>query len=882
MILNWFSPLPPAKTDIAHYTGRLLPALRKRAEIILWTDQAEWDPGLESFAEVRRYQPEQMPWVELNHGDMSIYHIGNNRLFHGAVWQVNRRHPGVVVLHDRCLHHFFAGLYREQWRDHDSYVTQMERHYGHVGRQDAEAFWGGQLTLEYMIERYPLTLLAVENALGVLIHSEEGLDRLKQMLPCPVAYAPLPYPASPRSPWEQPSAASLRAKGPPYRIMIFGYIYVNRRLDAVLEAIAGLPEREKFRLDIYGQIWDSDHVRARIEALGLQALVTLHGFVPEAELDKAMVAAHLAINLRYPTMGEASGSQLRIWDHALPSLVTPRGWYGNLPHDTVAFVTPEHEIADIQTHFRAFLADPERFARMGERGRRSLEEHHAPEIYAQVVVDLAAAAQRFRPHAAARELAKRVDGEMRVWATHSGSSLTPNLWNGSKGTSWRQNTVEEQAESIDIRQGVLLQAVHQAVADQIERLRHEQTAMLEAIGQEVAAYCERLGELPETMLQSPPQDSYTREEALRFPVSVSSHDIGFRYLFDFTIMARSLDLRPGAEVLDFASGSGYVSELLNRLGYTTIAFDLDPELLAVGRERLRIDPRCDTARTRFVVGDGLCLPFPDESFDGIICMNALHHMPDYHASLAEMYRVLRPGGRAVFSEPGAEHSKTPESINMMKQFGVLERDVVLSDIYEISRRIGFRRLCLKPYVYPDQVEVDYEEFALLKEGKKVSTPYLSSREIADMLERYHPLFYLEKDGERPLTSATGSPELLRAKIVIKECPERVRRGGVMRLIALCENTGRSLWLSKARPLGGFVTFGVKLLTPNGRLLDDTRGRQPLTADVPPGGQIEVASEVSFEGLEPGRYRLLFDMVNELVHWFQDKGSEIAERWVEIL
>src|SRR5919202_1759769 len=155
MLLNWFSPLPPAKTDIAHYTARLLPALRKRAEIILWADQAEWDAGLESYAEVRRYQPEHMPWVELNHGDMSIYHIGNNRLFHGAVWQVNRRHPGVVVLHDLCLHNFFAGLYRDQWRDHDGYVRQMERHYCHVGRQDAEAFWGGQLTIEHMMERYP-------------------------------------------------------------------------------------------------------------------------------------------------------------------------------------------------------------------------------------------------------------------------------------------------------------------------------------------------------------------------------------------------------------------------------------------------------------------------------------------------------------------------------------------------------------------------------------------------------------------------------------------------------------------------------------------------------------------------------------------------------
>jgi SAM-dependent methyltransferase/glycosyltransferase involved in cell wall biosynthesis len=882
MILNWFSPLPPAATDIAHYTGRIVSALQKRAEIILWTDQAECDPELERCVEVRRYQPEQMPWVELNHGDMSIYHIGNNRLFHAAIWQVSRYHSGILVLHDICLHNFFAGLFRDQWRDREGYIAQMERHYGQVGRQDAEAFWRGQLTIEYMVEYYPLTLLAIENALGVLVHSEGGLDSLKRKIPYPVAYAPLPFPASPRSPREQSAAASARAEGPPYDLVVFGYIHVNRRLDAVLEAIAGLPERDKFRLDIYGQIWDSDHVRARVRALGLQALVTLHSFVPDTALDDALATAHLAINLRYPTMGEASGSQLRIWDHALPSLVTPRGWYGNLPQDAVAFVSPEHEIADIQTHLRAFLANPERFARMGERGRRILEEHHTPEVYAQTVVDLVAVAQRFRPYAEARELAKRVDAEMRVWASHSRSQLTSDLWNGDKGLQRQQSSVQEQTERLDPDEVSLLHTVRRVVTEQIGLFHHEQTATLKAIGQAVAAYSEQLAHLQETVLQSPPQEPYTREEALRFPVSLSSHDIGFRYLFDFTIVARSLDLRPGAEVLDFASGSGYVSELLNRLGYTTIAFDLDPELLAAGRERLRLDPRCETTRTHFIVGDGLCLPFPNESFDGIICMNALHHMPDYQATLAEMHRVLRPGGRAVFSEPGAEHSKTPESINMMKQFGVLEKDIILSDIYELAKKIGFRRLCLKPYIYPEQVEVDYEEFALFKAGKKVSTPNLSTQEIADTLERYHPLFYLEKDGERPLTSATASPELLRARIVIKECPERVRKGEVMRVIALCENTGQSLWLAKARPLGGFVTFGVKLLTPNGRLLDDTRGRHLLTEDVPPGGQIEVACEISLDGFEPGRYRVLFDMVNELVNWFQDKGSEVAQRWVEII
>src|SRR5919109_4915514 len=230
MILNWFSPLPPAATDIAHYTGRILPTLRKRAEIILWTDQVEWDPRLESGVEVRRYQPQHIPWAELNRGDINIYHIGNNPLFHAAIWQVSRCQPGIVVLHDLCLHNFFAGLYRDQRRDRDGYVTQMERHYGQVGRQDAEAFWRRELTIEYMIDHYPLALLAVENAVGVLVHSEEALDSLKGRIPWPVAYAPLPYPASPRLSREQAAAASVRAEGPPYRIVMFGYIHVNRRL----------------------------------------------------------------------------------------------------------------------------------------------------------------------------------------------------------------------------------------------------------------------------------------------------------------------------------------------------------------------------------------------------------------------------------------------------------------------------------------------------------------------------------------------------------------------------------------------------------------------------------------------------------------------------
>jgi ubiquinone/menaquinone biosynthesis C-methylase UbiE/glycosyltransferase involved in cell wall biosynthesis len=882
MILNWFSPLPPAKTGIAAYTARILPALHRRAHIILWTDQAECDSNVENYAELRRYQPGRIAWAELNRGDMSFYNIGNNRLFHGSIWQISRSHPGIVILHDLNLQHFFAGWYREQWNDRDGYVVKMEEYYGPKGRKDAELFWNGTLTIHDMVRAYPLTPLAVDNALGVLVHSAHARDNEKWKNPCPVVYAPLPYPASHRS--SETQCASRIWGGPPYRIVTFGHIGANRQLDALLQAIARFPQRDQFCLDIYGQLWDEDHVQRQIQSLGLRQLVTCHGFVAEAELEAALESSHLGINMRYPTMGEASLSQLQMWDHALPTVVTRVGWYETCPEDAVAFVRPGHEIREVQEHLKVLLVNPQQFAKMGERGRRILEEQHSPEVYTQAVLDIAAQAQRFHPHAAAYQLAKRVGADMRIWGNHAAPHLaTSHLYGHGEAFFTLKSVVRKPAEKFALYQTAVGQAMREATVAHGERLRHAQQTTLETIHKAVAAHAKRVGYLQDVTLSDTLKASYNREDALRFPLSFNNHDIGFRYLFDLIVIAKSLDLRPGAEVLDFAAGSCFVSEFLNRLGYLTVAYDLDSEILPIGRERLALDSRCDPGRTRFVVGEGTCLPFHDESFDGIICMNALHHMPDYRETLAEMCRILRPGGRAVFSEPGAEHSKHPESISMMREFGVLERNVILAEISQLAKAVGFRRMILKPYVYPEHVELDYEEFTSFKEGGRISSPYLTSSEIADFIARFHPLFYLQKGGKRPLTSASAAPELLSARIVIRKCPTRARKGETLKVVALCENTGESLWLSSPRPFGGYVTFGVKLLTSTGRLLDDSRGRQSLSEDVPPGGHIEVVSDVSLEGCEAGQYRLLFDMVNEQVHWFEHKGgAEVVEQWLEIL
>lgn len=422
MHLNWFSPLPPAKTGIADFVSGVVPVLSERARVILWTDQTKWDRSIEKHAEVRTYRLEQMPWVELNRADLNLYNLGNNHLFHGSIWQVARRQPGAVILHDLRLHEFFDSLYREQWQDTEGYLAQMETHYGEEGRSAAaESVKNGATGIHSLAERYPLTALALENSLGVLVHTREAYEELKQAKRWLLAYAPLPFSQKLQSPRAGERHRAKRANGQPYRLIVFGFINRNRRLDVLLQALAQLPQKHKFVLDIYGEIWDPGYIRKEIHSLGLGRQVSLRGFASESDLDVALASADLAVNLRYPTMGEASISQLRIWAHALPTLVTRIGWYGSLPDTVVAHVRPEHEAFDIQKHLNAFLAEPDRFARMGQQGRRLLAEQHSVERYVEAVLDLASEAQQFRPRAVAYKLAERVGISMSAWADALGS-----------------------------------------------------------------------------------------------------------------------------------------------------------------------------------------------------------------------------------------------------------------------------------------------------------------------------------------------------------------------------------------------------------------------------------------------------------------------------
>jgi len=104
-------------------------------------------------------------------------------------------------------------------------------------------------------------------------------------------------------------------------------------------------------------------------------------------------------------------------------------------------------------------------------------------------------------------------------------------------------------------------------------------------------------------------------------------------------------------VLDYGCGDGRDTALLAARGAHVIALDLSPDLLEIARKRIAVD--APLARVQILCASAHAVPLPDESVDLVFGHAVLHHL-DLTRSAAEVYRVLRPGGRAIFKEPMRE------------------------------------------------------------------------------------------------------------------------------------------------------------------------------------------------------------------------------------
>ncbi|MFP4537666.1 MAG: class I SAM-dependent methyltransferase [Dichotomicrobium sp.] len=102
----------------------------------------------------------------------------------------------------------------------------------------------------------------------------------------------------------------------------------------------------------------------------------------------------------------------------------------------------------------------------------------------------------------------------------------------------------------------------------------------------------------------------------------------------------------GRRILDVGCGDGVLATMLARRGAQVFGVDASPRMIAAARRRGRVEG----AKARFAVARAERLPFASECFDSVVAVTVLCFIADPAAALAEMARVLKPGGRLILGE----------------------------------------------------------------------------------------------------------------------------------------------------------------------------------------------------------------------------------------
>ncbi len=154
------------------------------------------------------------------------------------------------------------------------------------------------------------------------------------------------------------------------------------------------------------------------------------------------------------------------------------------------------------------------------------------------------------------------------------------------------------------------------------------------------------------------------------------------------IFVRLTGLPRGAHIADLGCGSGVFTEILRQRGYECTGVDLSPTLIRIAREKF--------PGIEFIEGDIEHLPFADGSFDGVLLAGVVHHFSESSLCVAEIKRILRPGGKFVAFDPNrmnpAMYLYRDRSSPFYSAIGVTEneRPVLADEVAAGFRAAGFR------------------------------------------------------------------------------------------------------------------------------------------------------------------------------------------------
>lgn len=349
MKIGFFAPLPPAPTGVADYAATLLAALREHGRVDI--------EGPEGVA---------------------LYHLGNNHL-HRAIYERAIQRPGVAVLHDAVLQHFFLGLL-----DEFHYTGEFVYNYGEWMRGFAGELWRNRArsAADTRYFEYPMLKRIATVSKTLIVHNPAAARAVKRHAPgARVIEIPhLFLPPDHLPPWIDVLRfrAELGLHPRTLLVGVFGHLRESKRVPVLLRAMARVwAAGADARLLIAGAFASSDLERALAGELS-DSRILRRDYLEEREFWRYASATDVCVNLRFPAAGETSGIAVRMMGIGKPVIVTAGEEIARVPENACLRVDPGPAEEEMLAETILWLArDRDSAVEIGRRAAAHIAATHA-------------------------------------------------------------------------------------------------------------------------------------------------------------------------------------------------------------------------------------------------------------------------------------------------------------------------------------------------------------------------------------------------------------------------------------------------------------------------------------------------------------------------
>jgi glycosyltransferase involved in cell wall biosynthesis/SAM-dependent methyltransferase len=342
-----FSPLPPARSGIADYSEALIEMLGRHVDLeVISSAPAIFDPS--------RF-------------DIALYQLGNNS-HHVFVYEAALKYPGVAVMHESNLHHLIADITIKRG-DWEGYIRECEHNGGAEARAFAERVRRLEVGPNY--EGLPMTRRVLQASRGLIVHSRFVEREMRDaQFRGPVAVIPHGawVPEGDRAGFRE--RLGLDESTP--LLGIFGFLRPHKRIAESLRAFRRLVRVfPNARMIVAGEPHPDLPIESMIRSMGLSAHVRMLGFTPTDDFVGYLSACDIVLNLRYPTVGETSGTLTRSLGLGKAVLVSDIGSFGEYPNDVCLKVHPGAGEEDlIFEYLNLLVSRPDAARELGARAKQ--------------------------------------------------------------------------------------------------------------------------------------------------------------------------------------------------------------------------------------------------------------------------------------------------------------------------------------------------------------------------------------------------------------------------------------------------------------------------------------------------------------------------------